>query len=115
MTFDSNARQEILFEDRNFSNSKRYFWALQSLRLFAEYIDGTLRIVPVILHFAKDFDGSPQGSTKEHEMRNRFITEYQEKFGKIRDRIERKRQEVQGLSDGVSQYKVDTNISFPSG
>lgn len=115
MTFDSNARHEILFEDRNFSNSKRYFWALQSLRLFAEHIDGTLRIVPVILHSARDFDGSPQGSMTEHDMRDRFITEYQEKFGKIRDRIERKRQEVQSLSDGVSQYKVDTNISFPSG
>ncbi|CAO1603851.1 hypothetical protein XANCAGTX0491_007429 [Xanthoria calcicola] len=32
---------------------------------------------------------------------NRFITKYQESFGKIRDRIERKRQEVQGLSDGL--------------
>lgn len=30
------------------------------------------------------------------------MAEFQEKFGTLRDRIERKRQEVQSLSDGVS-------------
>ena len=49
-----------------------------------------------------------------HDSPNRFITKYQESFGKIRDRIERKRQEVQGLSDGVSQTQVDrTKSRFP--
>ncbi|KAI4219400.1 MAG: hypothetical protein L6R36_008349 [Xanthoria steineri] len=116
VTFNTDARQEILFEDRNFSNSKRYFWALQSLRLFAEYIDGTLRIIPVVLQSARDFDDSPIGSMEPRDSPNRFITKYQESFGKIRDRIERKRQEVQGLSDGVSQNQVDkTKISFPYG
>ncbi|KAL8650470.1 MAG: hypothetical protein Q9226_005130 [Calogaya cf. arnoldii] len=101
VTFDSDARQGILFEDRNFSNSKRYFWALQSLRIFAEYIDGTLRILPSLIHSAKDFDGSPKDSTEHRELRKRFTTEYQGKFGALRDRIERKRQEVQSLSDGL--------------
>ncbi|KAL8848631.1 MAG: hypothetical protein Q9221_006356 [Calogaya cf. arnoldii] len=112
VTFDSDARQGILFEDRNFSNSKRYFWALQSLRIFAEYIDSTLRIIPFVINSAKHFDGSPKDSTEHHETRKRFIMECQEKFGVLRDRIERKRQEVQSLSDGVSEYETNTNMSI---
>ncbi|KAL8671273.1 MAG: hypothetical protein Q9168_004227 [Polycauliona sp. 1 TL-2023] len=101
VTFNSDARLGILFEDRNFSNSKRYFWALQSLRLFAEYIDGTMRNLSDILLCARYFDGSPRGSPLDWEFWENSKLEYSEKFGALRDRIERKRQEVQSLSDGL--------------
>ncbi|KAL8890895.1 MAG: hypothetical protein Q9192_005810, partial [Flavoplaca navasiana] len=96
MVFDSHARHELLFDDRNFSNSKKYFWALQSIKIFAEYIDGTLRTISPILFSAKNYDGSPD----DHETRRKFIDEHRTKFEVLRDRIERKRQEVQTLRDG---------------
>ncbi len=40
-----------------------------------------------------------------------MIKKEQEDFGKLRDRVERKRQEIQGLSDGVSDlYKHQSTI-----
>ncbi|KAL8806737.1 MAG: hypothetical protein Q9182_001135 [Xanthomendoza sp. 2 TL-2023] len=102
-------RQGILFEDRNFTNSKRYFWALQSLRLFAEHIEGTLRSLHGITYCAKDFDG---GSPEGFDERERYTTEFGEKFGDLRDRIERKRQEVQSLSDGVSGFDLLRSVGF---
>lgn len=42
-------RRGILFEDENFTNSKRYFWALQSFRLFGEHIETTPEILLDIL------------------------------------------------------------------
>ena len=95
ITFDSDLRQSILFEDRNFSNSKRYFWALQSLRLFAEHIEGTLRSIPNILYSITLADSSSYDPKTEERML--------EEFGELRDRIERKRQGIQGLRDGVCQ------------
>ncbi|KAL8949144.1 MAG: hypothetical protein Q9222_004725 [Ikaeria aurantiellina] len=98
MTFDNEARQDILFEDRNFSNSKRYFWALQSLRLFAEHIEFTLRCIGGSLSMAQNFDLlSYEGYQKASEREKR----YREIFGELRDRIERKRQDIQSLSDGL--------------
>ncbi|KAL8753071.1 MAG: hypothetical protein Q9184_005535 [Pyrenodesmia sp. 2 TL-2023] len=96
ITFDSQGRQNFLFEDRNFSNSKRYFWALQSLRLFAEHMEITLRSLDGIVLMAGDLDAS-----EAHDVRDEVLKDLEEKFGKLRDRIERKRQEIQSLSDGL--------------
>ncbi len=87
-------RQKILFEDRNFTNSKRYFWALQSLRLFAEHIEGTLRSIPDMFY-------SVGRSTEDYDTVQEMIAENLREFGILRDRVERKRQEIQSLSDGV--------------
>ncbi|KAL8982845.1 MAG: hypothetical protein Q9205_002764 [Flavoplaca limonia] len=111
MIFDGDARQELLFDDRNFSNSQKYFWALQSLKIFAEYIDGTLRMISPILFSAKDYDASP----KDHETRQKFIDEYRTKFETLRDRIERKRQEVQVLRDGVGVLNLPPGYYFING
>ena len=97
ITFDSEMRQGILFEDRTFSNSKRYFWALQSLRLFAEHIEGTLRSIPNIFVSFRLSD-SP---LEDHKAMEDGLKEMQERFGELRDRIERKRQGIQSLRDGV--------------
>ena len=99
ITFDSDMRQGILFEDRNFSNSKRYFWALQSLRLFAEHIEGTLRSIPNIFVSIRLSDSS----LEDYETMEGRLKEMQERFGELRDRIERKRQGIQSLRDGVRQ------------
>ena len=99
ITFDSEMRQGILFEDRNFSNSKRYFWALQSLRLFAEHIEGTLRSIPNIFVSIRLSDSS----SEDYEAMEDGLKEMQERFGELRDRIERKRQGIQSLRDGVCQ------------
>ena len=99
ITFDSEIRQGILFEDRNFSNSKRYFWALQSLRLFAEHIEGTLRSIPNIFVSIRISDSS----SKDYEAMEDGLKEMQERFEELRDRIERKSQGIQSLRDGVCQ------------
>ncbi|KAL8708313.1 MAG: hypothetical protein Q9220_006788 [cf. Caloplaca sp. 1 TL-2023] len=98
LTFNNEARQDILFEDRNFTNSKRYFWALQSLRLFAEHIEVTSRVLDGIVYTAREMNPS---SFEGYEEKDRLVKEYRENFGKLRDRIERKRQAVQSLSDGL--------------
>ena len=105
ITFDSEMRQGILFEDRNFSNSKRYFWALQSLRLFAEHIEGTLRSIPNIFVSI----GLSDSSMKDYEAMKDELKKMQERFGELRDRIERKRQGIQSLRDGVCR-PIQTNI-----
>ena len=97
ITFDGESRLGILFEDRNFTNSKKYFWALQSLRIFAEHIDVTLRCISNIFLLARKCDGN--SPDREEELRH--ASEWQGKFEELRDRIERKRQEIQSLSDGV--------------
>lgn len=99
ITFDGEMRQGILFEDRNFSNSKKYFWALQSLRLFAEHIEGTLRSIPNIFYSINLADSSLEDDKTVKGM----LEEYQKQFGELRDRIERKRQGIQSLRDGVCQ------------
>lgn len=105
ITFDSEMRQGILFEDRNFSNSKRYFWALQCLQLFAEHIEGTLRSVPNIFVSMRLADSS----LEDYETVKSMLEENQKDFGELRDRIERKRQEIQSLRDGVCQL-IQLNI-----
>ena len=92
-------RQGILFEDRNFSNSKRYFWALQSLRLFAEHIEGTLRSIPNIFVSIRLADSS----LEDYETVKSTLAEIQKYFEELRDRMERKRQGIQSLRDGVCQ------------
>lgn len=111
MIFNGDARQKLLFDDQNFSNSKKYFWALQSLKIFAEYIDGTLRMISPILFSAKDYDGSPE----DHETRQKSIDESRIEFETLRDRIERKRQEVQILRDGVGILNLTPGSSFING
>ncbi|KAF8545331.1 hypothetical protein BDD12DRAFT_2509 [Trichophaea hybrida] len=96
--FDQQIRQSILFEDDNFTNSKRYFWALQSLRLFGEQIEATLRSLPGIFINLSHIDDN-NFSIEEKE---RVLKSHTTRFGAIGERIERKRQEIQGLSDGVS-------------
>lgn len=103
-----------MFDDENFNNSKRYFWALQSLRVFSETMEETIQFLP---HMFKKFyilgvdtrgweGGSNIQDVPTMEELNRemcdITAKHVAKFEKIRDRIERKRQEVKGLSDGVS-------------
>ena len=110
ITFDSEMRHGILFEDRNFSNSKKYFWALQSLGLFAEHIEGTIRSIPNVLWSINLANPSPE----DRDTMERTTKQYQERFGELRDRIERKRQEIQSLRDGVRQ-PIPESTSFACG
>ena len=90
-------QQAYLFEDGDFSKSRRYFWALQSLRLFAEHIDGTIRTLPILLYAIR----REESSSKDHDMIKTDFKEMQKEFEDLRNRIERKRQEIQSLRDGV--------------
>ena len=99
ITFDSEIREGYLFEDRNFSNSKRYFWALQSLRLFGEHIEGTLRSIPDLFVSIRLVDSS----LDDYETVKCMLEEYEKEFKELRDRIERKRQGIESLRDGVCQ------------
>ena len=99
ITFDSEMRQGYLFEDRNFSKSKRYFWALQSLRLFTEHLEGTLRSIPNLFLSIRLADSS----LDDYETVKCVLEKYEKQFGELRDRIERKRQGIESLRDGVCQ------------
>lgn len=92
-------RQNLQFEDKSFTNSKKYFWALQSLRLFDDHISGTLRELNGILHCTLGLDRSFKGYREylesEEEMQRK-------KFEELKMRIERKRRELESLNDSVS-------------
>ena len=118
--FDEEARIKFLFDDENFNNSKRYFWALQSLRVFSEAIEETIQFLPHMFEkfyiLGVDTRGREGISNLQNvptmEELNREMCDIAAKhvarFEKIRDRIERKRQEVKGLSDGVSGILEET-------
>lgn len=55
-----------------------------------------MRSLGGIVLIARDLD-----KFDDREARDKVVEEYELKFGKISDRIERKRQEIQSLSDGV--------------
>ncbi|KAL9633939.1 MAG: hypothetical protein Q9204_003199 [Flavoplaca sp. TL-2023a] len=107
MIFDGDARQKLLFDDRNFSNSKKYFWALQSLKIFAECIDGTLRIILSLVVTAEYYDGK----SRDYTMRHITIDKFRNEFETLRDRIERKMQEVQILRDGRPQLFSASSVA----
>ncbi|KAL8835778.1 MAG: hypothetical protein Q9170_003172 [Blastenia crenularia] len=109
ITFDYEARQKILFEDRNFTNSKKYFWALQSLRVFAEYIEGTLRIMSSVIYTTKWIDHY----LVDYNVLERLQKAEKERFEELRYRIERKRLEIQSLSDGVSHLRTILVATLP--
>lgn len=85
-------RQNLLFDDGNFTNAKKYFWALQTLRVFDDHISGTLRILSAILNTSHGLDGS-QTDHREMEMHER-------NFKGFKERIERKRLEIENLNNG---------------
>lgn len=88
-------RQNLLFDDSNFTNARRHFWALQSLRVFDDHIAGTLRLLNGIFISTQFLDGhAPRELEKNVRARE---------FGELRARIERKRQEIESLNNGVSQ------------
>ncbi|RYO98315.1 hypothetical protein DL766_006634 [Monosporascus sp. MC13-8B] len=91
--FDNELRQNLLFDDRNFTNAKKYFWASQCLRVFEDHIVGTLRLLSGILRMTTDLDGTwllPE----EETMQEREVKGFKE-------RIERKRQEIESLNNGI--------------
>lgn len=63
-------------------------------------MEGTLRSLDGIVLMARDLDAS-----EAQDARDEVLEVFEERFGKLRDRIERKRQEIQSLSDGVSRSK----------
>lgn len=95
LIFDDQLRQSLLFDDDNFTNAKRYFWALQSLRIFDDYIDGTLRLLRKARRLFEPADD---------------VEMHIQKFGELKARIERKRQEVESLNNGVSTRRP--NMDF---
>ena len=103
IAFDREARQKLIFEDREFTNSQRYFWALQSLRLFGEHVGNTLRMIDDILRMGYRLDDDEETSSDEFEVLRKDCTK---EFEGLRDRIERKRQDVQSLRDGVSRQII---------
>ena len=46
------------------------------------------------------------GLSEDYDTVKKLIEENQKSFGKLRDRVERKRQEIQGLSDGVGHLNL---------
>lgn len=93
-------RQMLLFEDENFTNSKRYFWALQSLHMFAQRIEDVVRQIDGIFAGCQVNHGDWDDEDKAWH-KNSF-DKMKESYGRLTERIERKRMEVQSLSDGVS-------------
>jgi hypothetical protein len=106
-------RQELLFEDDNFTNSKKYFWAPQSLRLFEETLSKTRARLPEIFRESL-FSVSPHlylGGYKEAEAEVKGdLLEALEWVEKFQERVERKKQQIQSLSDGVCSFFCTANL-----
>lgn len=96
--FDEDYRQSLLFEDELLTNSKRYFWALQSLRLFSEQLARTIKHLPRIQRISSEFAGVPITAASLAQSQAGL-----DEFKELAERVERKRLEVQSLSDSVSK------------
>ncbi|KAL2168474.1 hypothetical protein VTG60DRAFT_7210 [Thermothelomyces hinnuleus] len=104
--FDGDMRQNLLFDDSNFTNARRYFWALQSLRVFDDHIAGTIRLLSGILHSTRYLDG--------HELDELLEEALVREFTELRARIERKRQEIESLNDGLFSASSVAESRFSS-
>lgn len=93
MIFDPDQQ---FFEDEGFSNSKKYFWASQCLRVFADYVENANDVTSAMLKF---LDYMPYSSSRDwNELKAEDCVQGLQKLQK---RIERKQKEVQNLSNGV--------------
>ncbi|KAI5840144.1 hypothetical protein BZA05DRAFT_278358 [Tricharina praecox] len=92
--FDPGLRKKILFEDEELSTIKHYVWALQSIRVFAETVERTIAYIPRMFQSIHLLDESGDHGNEDDGLR--------ESFKLLLARIERKREEVKGLSDVLS-------------
>ncbi|KEY74593.1 hypothetical protein S7711_05024 [Stachybotrys chartarum IBT 7711] len=101
--FDDDARQNLLFDDGEFSNAKRYFWAIQSLRIFGDHINATLDVLPFMFQAMHEFHGwrDELGWSKDSSPASTFLKEQIKKFEALKTRIQRARQEMDSLNSGL--------------
>lgn len=74
-------RQNLLFDDSDFTNARRYFWAIQSLRVFDEHIAGTIRLLSNFFHSIRVTD-LYFFEKREEESAVRVFTELRERESK---------------------------------
>ncbi|KAL2154834.1 hypothetical protein VTH82DRAFT_3510 [Thermothelomyces myriococcoides] len=79
--FDGDMRQNLLFDDSDFTDARRYFWAIQSLRVFDEHIAGTIRLLSNFFHSIRVTD-LYFFEKREEESAVRVFTELRERESK---------------------------------
>ncbi|KAL2165180.1 hypothetical protein VTH06DRAFT_476 [Thermothelomyces fergusii] len=99
-------RQNLLFDDSNFTNARRYFWALQSLRVFNDHITKMYYSLEKILDSIQLLDGNGLDYEEVREVRH--------EFSKLKARIERKRQEIESLNSGLFSASSVAESRFSS-
>lgn len=95
MIFDQEWQQNALSKEEKTKHAKKYFWAIQTLLVFEEFIDETLRKLDAILSFTRSLDGSTPSEWEEGMHKKRFTA--------IKERIVQKRRLVESLNNAVSR------------
>jgi hypothetical protein len=93
----------MLFDDGEFSNAKRYFWTIQSLRIFWDHINATLDILPGIFQAMHQFHGwrGELDWSNDPGPASTLLKEQIKEFEALKTRIQRTRQEIDSLNSGV--------------
>jgi hypothetical protein len=97
-------KSDLLSDDPNFSRSKTYFWAIQVFRLFEETLTKTIATWE---EFKKDSllkvnDGNIEHWEAQVQMIDNAIRSLNDKLR----RVQKKREEVVSLRDGVCHTRV---------
>jgi hypothetical protein len=117
--FDDSGSKRLMFDDDSFSRSKNYFQMQQVCRMFGTSIEETMRDIEEfkakVLSWVKhDYSwryDRPEGF--EHEFKglstewDKYTTGQITKLKVVLELVQKKREEVESLRDGVS-----INISF---
>lgn len=103
-------KSDLLSDDPNFSRSKTYFWAIQVFRLFEETLTKTIETWE---DFKKDSllkvnDGNVEHWESQVQMIDKAIRSLERKLR----RVQKKREEVVSLRDGVCHTPVFCSSLF---
>ncbi|KAK3310730.1 cora-like Mg2+ transporter protein-domain-containing protein [Chaetomium strumarium] len=105
--------QNLLFDDSSFTNARRYFWALQSLRVFDDHISGTVRLLKEMIR-SIDEDSHSRSGESENQIQEDLFNEHRAILDELRARIERKRQEIESLNNGLFSASSVAEARFSS-
>jgi hypothetical protein len=119
--FDDIASQHLMFDDKGFPKSKKYFQMQQLYRIFNNYVEETIRDLQYQREsFMSEWDGNLEPELRAALSDVGFEWEKSlaiqlSRLNVLLDRIRRKKEEVESLRDGVSlQYthpmlEIDTS------
>ncbi|KAJ2906122.1 hypothetical protein MKZ38_002837 [Zalerion maritima] len=95
--FDEGVRQKPLFEDSNFTNSKKYFWILQTPRVCEERIGNLLTSLEGLSRYFDPASLPPSGRRADLDKKESKIKQM---LVRLHERIEQMNEEIENLQYG---------------